>query len=341
MRTHKILLAAMVVAVLGSLSCRQILNYRSLKLAHGLPVDHPVHLSMVYMAERCAEISEGKLRIDIYPNEQLGREREAVELLQVGSIAITKVSAAVLENFAPRLRVLGLPYIWKSREHQFEVLDGPVGELLLEAPSAYRLRGLCFYDAGFRSFYSTSRPINTPDDLSGMKVRVQKSKTATDMVNILGGSATPIDWGELYSALQQGVVDGAENNPPSFETSRHYEICKYYSINEHTAVPDVLLISTRWWEILSEQERKWLMQAVKESVIFERKAWAEAEKKSLDVVAAAGVEVIYPDKGPFMDKLAGIFDSYKSEPELYDLIQQIQAVSPDSTVTPVNDALPE
>ncbi|MEZ4776453.1 MAG: TRAP transporter substrate-binding protein [Bacteroidia bacterium] len=336
MRKQRILAIILGVCMLSGLSCEKILNHRSLKLAHGLPIDHPVHKSMEFMAKRCAEISDGKLLIDIYPNEQLGREREAVELLQVGSIAITKVSGAVLENFAPKLRVLGLPYIWRSREHQFKVLDGPIGELLLEAPSAYRLRGLCFYDAGFRSFYTTQKGIHTPDDLSGMKIRVQKSKTATDMVNLLGGSATPIDWGELYSALQQGVVDGAENNPPSFETSRHYEICKYYSLNEHSAVPDVLLISTRWWEILSAQEREWLMEAVHESVIFERKAWAEAEQKSLDVIKAAGVEVIYPDKTPFMDKLSGVFDQYKSEPELYDLILQIQNVKADSVSSSIN-----
>ncbi|MDX2246087.1 MAG: TRAP transporter substrate-binding protein [Bacteroidia bacterium] len=329
----RLLPAVLVICVLSSLSCEKILNHRSLKLAHGLPVDHPVHKSMEFMAERCAAISDGKLRIDIYPNEQLGREREAVELLQIGSIAITKVSAAVLENFAPKLRVLGLPYIWRDRQHQFDVLDGPLGELLLEAPSDYRLRGLCFYDAGFRSFYTTNKAVRSPEDLSGLKIRVQKSKTATDMVNILGGSATPIDWGELYSALQQGVVDGAENNPPSLESSRHYEICKYYTLNEHTAVPDVLLISTRWWELLSEQEREWLMAAVKESVAFERIAWAEAEQKSLEKIKAAGVEIIYPDKTPFLEKLSGTFEQYRSEPELYDLIQKIQTFQPDSTAS--------
>ena len=324
------------LCLLCGLSCEQVRGYRALKLAHGLAVDHPVHKAMAFMAQRCEEISEGKLRIDIYPSEQLGRERETLELLQIGSIAITKVSAAVLENFAPRTRVLGLPYIWRSREHQFKVLDGEIGKLLLEAPAAFKLRGLCFYDAGFRSFYTKDKPVRTPDDLSGLKIRVQKSKTATDMVNTLGGSATPIDWGELYSALQQGVVDGAENNPPSLETSRHYEICKYYSINEHTAVPDVLLISTRWWEILSDQEKEWLSRAVEESVPYQRELWAKAEQKSLEVVQAAGVEVIYPEKDPFMDKLSGTFDQYQEEPELFDLIQKIQAISatpvqPDTT----------
>jgi len=281
---------------------------------------------MAFMAQRCEEISKGKLRIDIYPSEQLGREREMLELLQIGSIAITKVSGAVLENFAPQTRVLGLPYIWRSREHQFAVLDGEIGKELLEASIPFRLRGLCFYDAGFRSFYTKEKPITQPSDLEGMKIRVQESKTSKEMVNTLGGSATPIPWGELYSALQQGVVDGAENNAPSFVSSKHYEICKYYSINEHSAVPDVLLMSDRWWNILNEQEQKWLMEAVQESLQYERKAWAQAEKECLELVKANGVEVNYPDKAPFMELLSGTFDQFKDQPEIYELIEKIQEI---------------
>ena len=187
-----------------------------LRLAHGLDVSHTVHRSMEFMAQQLDSLSEGKLKIQIYPSQQLGTERECLELLQIGSLDITKVSAAVLENFAPKLKVLSLPYIFTSKEHQFRVLDGPVGKELLAASRPFKLEGLCFYDAGSRSFYTIDKPLNTPEDLSGLKIRVQESATAIGMVQALGGSPTPISWGDLYTALQQGVVDGAENNPPSF-----------------------------------------------------------------------------------------------------------------------------
>lgn len=315
--------------------CTQVRPYRALKLAHGLPTTHPVHQAMAYMAERCEFHSGGKLRIDIYPSQQLGTERECLELLQLGSIGITKVSAAILENFAPNTKVLGLPYIFRSRAHQFEVLDGPIGKRLLEEPQAFLLRGLCFYDAGSRSFYTKDRPVHVPEDLSGLKIRVMESQTAKDMVNGLGASATPISYGELYSALQQGVVDGAENNPPSFYTSRHYEVCKFYALNEHSAVPDVLVISTIIWNQLSDAEKGWLQEAVDESVPYQRALWAASEQESLEAVQAAGVEVIYPDKTPFMDKIAFILESYRDQPEMYGLIQQIQAVqAPADTLVP-------
>lgn len=307
-------------------SCEQATGVNRLKLAHGLATNHPVHEAIVFLAEKTAEKSGGKLQIDIYPAQQLGTERQLLELLQIGSIAITKVSAGVLENFAPKTKVLALPYVFRGRAHHFAVLDGPIGKQLLDEPSQFLLRGLCFYDAGSRSFYTKDRPIKNPDDLNGLKIRVMPSKTATDMVNALGGSATPIAWGELYSALQQGVVDGAENNPPSFFTSRHYEVCKYYALNEHTFLPDVLIISTIVWDKLSEQEKEWLSAAVEESVGYQREVWAKSELECLEEVQKAGVEIIRPNKEPFMDKLQEMLASFEDQPEVYQLIKEIQAV---------------
>ena len=168
--------------------------------------------------------------------------------------------------------------------------------------------------------------MNVPEDLNGLKIRVQESVTAMNLVRSLGGAPTPISWGELYTALQQGVVDGAENNPPSFYTSRHYEICKYYSLNEHTAVPDILVISTVAWNRLSEQEQQWLQEAADEAVVHQRVLWQQAEKEALDSVAAAGVQIIHPDKEPFFEKTKGILETYKPEKEMYSIIQQIQAI---------------
>jgi tripartite ATP-independent transporter DctP family solute receptor len=297
-----------------------------LKLAHGLDPSHPVHQAMVYMAQRCKEISNGDLTIEIYPSGQLGSEQQCVELLQIGSLAITKVSAAVMESFVEDFKVLGLPYVFRSREHSFKVLDGEIGKELLRSTEPYWIRGLCFYDAGSRSFYTIDKPVYSPDDLKGLKIRVMKSITAMEMVKALGGSPTPISWGELYTALQSGVVDGAENNPPSFYTSHHYEVCKYYSLNEHTTVPDVLIVSMKVWNKLSEQEKEWLQQAADESIPVERKLWAESEKESLEAVEEAGVTIIHPDKKPFADKVAPLLDSYKKNAKLYDLITRIREV---------------
>ena len=299
---------------------------KTLKLAHGLPTEHPVHKAMVFMQERLAEISGGKLTIQIYPGGQLGSEQQNVELLQIGSLAMTKVSAAVMESFSDDYKVLGLPYLFRSKEHGFKVMDGEIGRELLLSTENKWIRGLCFYDAGSRSFYTISKPIDTPDDLTGMKIRVMKSKTAMEMVQALGGSPTPLSWGELYTALQSGVVDGAENNPPSFYTSHHYEVCKFYSLDEHSAVPDVLIIGKTVWDRLTDQEQKWLQQAANESVLVERKLWAESVKESLKIVQEAGVKINYPDKELFREKVKGIYEGYKSNERINSYIQRIQAV---------------
>ncbi|AHM58481.1 TRAP dicarboxylate family transporter subunit DctP [Flammeovirgaceae bacterium 311] len=307
-------------------SCKEITDRREVKLAHSLDTSHPVHHAMIFMAERVKEKSGGKLTLEVYPNAQLGSERECLELLQIGSIGMTKVSAAVMESFSPDFKVLSIPYIFKDKEHYYRVLDGPIGQNLLTRGEKYWLRGLAYYDAGSRSFYSTTKPIDEPDDLRGMKIRVQDSPTAIGMVRSFGGAATPISWGELYTALQQGVVDGAENNSPSFFLSRHYEVCKFYSLNEHTMVPDILLISTIVWDRLNPQEQQWIKEAAEESVVVQRELWAKAEKDALEAVIKAGVTVSTPPKEPFAEKVEQMYEAFKQEPAVYTLIQQIQAI---------------
>jgi len=326
MKIRSYLLFFVAILALAALSsCGEVSKTKSLKLAHGLENTHPVHKGMEFMAERLAEKSGGRMRIDLYPSGQLGTERQCLELLQIGSLAMTKVSAAVMENFAPNIQVLSLPYIFRDKEHGFKALDGEVGKKLLLQGEKYWLRGLTYFDAGQRSFYS-KKPIRNPDDLKGMKIRVQESVTAMNLMRALGGAATPISWGELYTALQQGVVDGAENNPPSFYLSHHYEVCKYYSLNEHTSVPDILIIGAVAWSRLDAQEQQWLQEAAYEATIHQRKLWAEAEKHALEEVQKAGVEIIYPDKAPFAEKTKGLLEAYKNKPEMYQLIQEIQAV---------------
>ncbi|WP_282049418.1 TRAP transporter substrate-binding protein [Maribacter aquivivus] len=322
MKTIKIVLLFIIIGTF--LGCEIQSEVKTLRLGHGLDVSHSVHKAMVKMAEDLLVRSGGKLKLEIYPSQQLGTERECLELLQIGSLDMTKVSVGVLENFAPKMKVLGLPFLFRDRQHSFNVLDGSIGEILLNDGEKYWLKGLGYYDAGSRSFYTMNKPIEKPDDLIGEKIRVMESATAVNMVKALGGSPTPISWGELYTSLQQGVVDGAENNPPSFYLSRHYEVCKYYSLDEHTVLPDVLLIGTYVWDKLNEQERKWLKEAVKESVKCQRILWAEAEEEALREVQKAGVQVIRPDKSLFAEKVQSIFEGYKEDKEMYSLIKQIQ-----------------
>ena len=269
--------------------------------------------------------SGGQLQIKIFPDGQLGTEREVLELLQIGSVALTKVSAAAMSNFAPEYQVMGVPYLFRDSEHLFKVLEGEVGRELLEGGSEYLLRGLCFYDAGSRSFYSKKQAVKTPDDLDGMKIRVMNDQMSVDMVNTLGGSATPMAYGELYTALQQNVVDGAENNIPSFVTSNHYEVCKYYTFDEHTMVPDVVVVGTKFWNLLSADEKEWLRSAASESVEKQKGFWQETIKENMEVLKKANVEFTYPDKRPFSIKSRPVMDRLMKDPKMKSIIEKILA----------------
>lgn len=308
------------------LSGCQLSKVKTIKLAHGLDVTHSVHLALEFFGEEIHRISDGQLEVEIYPNSQLGSEREILELIQIGSLHMTKVSAATLENFAPKSKVLGLPYLFKNRAHAFRVLDGEIGQILLEDSQRYRLKGLGYYDAGYRSFYTKERPVDHPDELKGLKIRVMESVTAMNMVRSFGGAPTPISWGELYTSLQQGVVDGAENNPPSFYLSKHYEICKYYSLNEHTYSPDVIIIGNSFWNQLNEEQQLWMSKAVNASIDFQRKLWAEHEANALEEVVKAGVEIVYPEKDVFMELAQKVHEQYLQDEELKSIITQIKAL---------------
>ena len=229
-----------------------------------------------------------------------------------------------MENFVDDYRVLSLPYLFRDKAHQFKVLDGPIGEDLLSAGIPFWLQGLGFYDSGSRSFYTKEKPVRAPADLKGLNIRTQESPTAMAMVNVMGGSATPLSFGELYTALQAGIVDGAENNPPSFYLTRHYEVCKFYSIDEHTSIPDVVLISTMTWNSLSELEQSWLENAVVDSETYQRMLWAESEAYALQQVKAAGVEIVYPDKSLFITGVEPMYEEVKSDSLMTSYVQRIR-----------------
>ena len=296
-----------------------------LKLSHVLDQSHPVHEALLYMAKRLDEKSGGRMEIQVFPNGQLGSETESIEQVQRGALAMVKTSAAPLEGFIPEMALFGLPYLFRDSEHYWKVLEGPVGQELKAAGERVGLKGLCYYDSGSRSFYTTGTPIKSPADLAGRKIRVMRSKTAMDMISAMGGAPTPIAWGELYTALQQGMVDGAENNPPSLHTSRHFEVTKEYSLDEHTRIPDIVLFSQTIWESLTPQMQTWVQEAADESVVFQRKLWDEKTKKALEDLKAAGVTIYHPDKAPFRAQVQSMYDSLKGT-KLEALVQRIQAV---------------
>jgi tripartite ATP-independent transporter DctP family solute receptor len=308
--------------------CGQKRDVKVIKLAHGLDPQHSVHKGMVYLGEKLAQKSGGTMRVDVYPSGQLGSERECLELVQIGGLAMTKVSASVLEGFAPEFKVFGLPYLFRDDAHKTTVLAGPIGKEILAAPESKFMRGLCYYDSGSRSFYTKTRPIHTPDDLKGLKIRVQESPMAFALIRAFGASATPISFGELYTSLQQGVVDGAENNPPSFHLARHYEVCKYYSLDEHTSVPDVVVVSMHFWKSLTFQQQKWLQEAADESAVYQHKLWDESTATSLAAVQKAGVEIVRPDKAAFAARVADLHEQARQDPIVGPLDRRIAEVRP-------------
>ncbi len=296
-----------------------------LKLGHGLDTGHPVHKAMEFMKQRLEELSGGTVTVDIYPGAVLGAETQCIEQLQNGSLAMTKTSAAAMENFIPAMAVFSLPYIFRDADHCWAVLNGEVGQGLLQKGEPKFLRGLCYYDAGSRNFYTKDRPVKTPDDLKGLKIRVMNSATAIDMVKAMGGSPTPIAWGELYSALAQGTVDGAENNLPSFVSNKHYEVCKHLTLDGHSRIPDLLLVSSKVWKKLDPQVQRWLQQAADESSGFERRLWQEKTAEALEQAKAEGVTVYTVDSAAFAAKVAPMLAGIR-DPEVRELLKQIAEV---------------
>jgi tripartite ATP-independent transporter DctP family solute receptor len=296
-----------------------------LKLGHSLDTGHPVHKAMEMMKQRLEELSGGSVTIDIYPSSVLGSETQCIEQLQNGSLAMTKTSAAAMENFIPSMAVFGLPYLFRDEDHYWTVLNGPIGEMVLSKGESKFLKGLCYYDSGSRNFYTRNRPIKTPDDLKGLKIRVMNSKTAMDMITAMGGSPTPIAWGELYSALAQGTVDGAENNPPSFTSNKHYEVCKHFTLDGHTRIPDILMMSTKVWDKLDPQVQQWVQQAADESSTFQRDLWAKESIAALERAKEEGVTIYEVDTAAFAAKVAPMYDNIDNE-TVRDLIRQISEV---------------
>lgn len=299
---------------------------RRLILGHNLDRKHPVHRGLAAFSRKAAELSQGRLDIRLYPDGQLGPERDLLELVQLGAVAFTKVSSTNLERFAPRFAVFNLPYVFADREHFFRVLDGRVGAEMLASPVDRKLRGLAYYDSGARSIYAR-RAVTEPEDLAGLKIRVMASGTAIRMIRAFGGAPTPMPFGEIYTALQQGIIDGAESNITAMTLGKHGEVIKHFSLTEHTMLPDVLIVGEPTWRRLSKAERGWLRAAAQYSSQVQRELWAAEIRRSEREARAMGVRVNRVNRERFVARAEKVHAALvRDRPELGELIARIRGV---------------
>ena len=288
---------------------------------------YPTVEAVKFMGTLLEERTDGRICVEVFHSAQLGEEKDTIEQTQFGVIDLNRVSMGPFNNIIPETQVPSLPYIFRSTDHMHKVLDGDVGSDILAAFSDHDLIGLTYYDAGSRSFYNKNHPITNLEDLAGMKFRVMQSDLFVDMVSALGANATPMPYGEVYSSIQTGVIDGAENNWPSYESSGHFEVAGYYTLDQHLMVPEVLVMSKMSFEKLSAEDQAIVMQAAKDSTPVNRELWAAREKVSEEKVRAAGNEIITDiDKTPFMEAMGPVYEKYVTDPALKALVARIQAV---------------
>jgi tripartite ATP-independent transporter DctP family solute receptor len=313
------LLAAACMALAAPAAAR---DFRSAEIH---PADYPTTKAVEYMGQLLKERSGGKLGVKVFPNGALGQERDTIEQLKIGGLDMMRINVAPLNNIVPETIVPALPFIFRSEEHMHTVLDGPIGDEILAAMESQGMIGLAFYDSGARSMYAT-KPIKTLADIQHSKVRVQQSDLFVAMIEALGANPTPMPYGEVYTALKTGIIDAAENNYPSYESSRHFEAAPFYSLTEHSMAPEVLVFSKPIWDRLKPEDQAMIRQAAKESVPEMRKLWDEREAKSRQTVEAGGAKIgQIEDKQAWTDAMKPVYDKFASTPELQSLVQRIQS----------------
>lgn len=284
-----------------------------LTYAENQPADYPTSLGAMKFAQLVEEKTQGRIKIIVRPDGVLGDEKGVIRQLQFGGIDFTRVSLSSLGDSMPEMNVLQMPYLYRNAAHMWQVLDGEIGDRFLADFAGTNMVGLSWYDAGARNFYNNLGPVRAPADLAGMKIRVQESALMADMVEALGAEAAPIAYADVYSALETGVVDGAENNWSSYEATGHYEVAKYFTQDEHTRVPEVQLCAQSTWDKLSEEDRQIIAGCARESAYYERKLWVETEKKSARKVQEHGVIVTIlteEEREAFRQATQILYDTY-------------------------------
>lgn len=310
---------SLALALAGLVTAQEI----TLRAADNQPEDYPTVVGLRAMADYLSENSDGRIEMEIFAGGQLGDERSTIEQAQLGVIDIVRTSTSPVGEFYAPMGVFSLPYIFRDQAHFEAVLQGDVGEELLAGLEAADLVGLAYYDSGSRNFYTTETPIRSVDDLSGLRIRTQESQVVLDMMAVLGAEPVPMSFGEVYSSLQTGVIDGAENNFPSYGPSgvRHYEVAPYYTLDGHARVPEVLMISKSSLDRLSPEDQTLVREAAQASVPVELEAWAALVEESRQAVLEAGSEIIDVDTQPFQDAVQPLYEQYGAE--YGDLLQRI------------------
>ena len=291
------------------------------------PTDYPTVEAVRHMGKLLEERSQGRIKINVFHSAQLGQEKDTIDQTRFGVIDMNRINMAPFNNLIPATNIPSLPFIFRSVEHMRKVMDGPIGDNLLKEFEKHDLVGLAFYDSGSRSFYNSKRAIKSPADMKGLKIRVQQSDKFVALVSALGANATPMPFGEVYSALQTGVIDGAENNWPSYESTRHFEVSKYYSQTEHSLSPEALVMSKKSFAKFNAADQALIKDAAKESVAKMRELWDAREKESEAKVKAGGAQINAVEKQPFVDAMKPVYDKFVTDPKLKEMVAAIQAVN--------------
>lgn len=326
MRTMSRLAAALAVSFLlaTAVACAGTVY----QLSDNQPPNYPTTIGDRKFADLVRERTDGRIVIDVYDSAQLFDEKSAIESTQMGGLAFCRVNAQPLSDFTPALGVLSLPYIFRDEDHLWKVLNGPIGQDILDEMLDNGLVGLTYYDSGSRSFYNSRREVKTPEDMKGLKIRVQQSKLMMGMVSALGASPTPMSYGEVFTGLQSGVIDGAENNWPSYFSTSHWEVAKYFCLDHHTRTPEVLCMSRAIWEGMSAEDQKIIKDAAVESQATQRQAWKEYEAKSIKAITDSGRAVIteIPDLTPWQEAVRPVYSEIDLGPKRDEYVKRIGEV---------------
>ncbi len=300
---------------------------RTLLAADAHPMDYPTVQAVVKMGELLHSRSNGRFDVKMFAGGQLGSERDTIEITTFGGLDLNRVPIAPLNSVEPMTMVASLPFLFRSTSHMRRALDSDYGEEILAALKPHGLVGLCFYDSGVRSFYNIEGPINTPADMKGMKIRVQNSDLYVSMIKALGADAVPMSFGEVYQALSQGVIDGAENNWPSYHSTRHFEAAPYYSLSKHVMAPEILMMSLSRWNKLSKSDRALVKQTAKDSVHYMRELWDARVENAKSTLLRSGAKVNdIADLSLFSEKMRPVWNRYMISNQQKALVRKIEAM---------------
>jgi len=319
-RSRKIMMATMAGLFALGVTHTQA---RTLRAADVQPADYPTVKAMESMAAEFSKLTNDKYTIKVFANGVLGSEKDTIEQVKLGALDFLRINTGTLNTICPAMMIPVLPFVFRDTAHMQAILDGPVGDQLLASCDAQGMVGLAFYDSGARSFY-TKKPIQSMADLKGLKIRVQQSDIWVAMMRAIGANATPMPYGEIFTGLKTGLIDGAENNIPSYESTHHYEVAKYFTLTEHSMAPEVVLVSKPVFDKMTPEEQQQLRKSAKDSVPTMRQLWTAMETKSKAAVEAGGAVIAPIDRAPFQAAMRPVYDQFVTDPGLRVLLTKIE-----------------